>query len=416
MYSKYGGALLWLVVFLFSLALPFQLGKHFFFPFSYLSGIRIDYLAPTFYLTDIFSLPILLLSLFILFKKFKEIKIYIQKNILILIALCVLIDINYYFSLSKELWFYSLFRVLQWGLIFYFFWSQKKKKLVYSAVLFGLLCGSLLEVCLSLLQLNARHSIQGLWWYLGERRFYISTPGIAKAYLFGKEFIRPYGTFSHPNSMAGFYLFIYMFILGQKRITNIFIKLLLLILSSFLILLSFSRTAIVVYVVLNLLYFSRQFMNCKVCALAKIAVACVLIILVFNISGDRNSINKRTDFIQKSINIITQKPLSGSGSGSYLIAQHAYPQKFSTFFEQPVHNIFLLTVAQLGIPLAILLLTLIIQIIRVNKKNAPLLLPLLAVLGTGMIDHYWLTLQQNVLVTAVIFGILLIYEEKTSGA
>jgi len=152
------------------------------------------------------------------------------------------------------------------------------------------------------------------------------------------------------------------------------------------------------------------------CTLAKIAVACVLIVVALNISGDRDSMNKRADFVQKSISIIKQKPLSGSGSGSYLIAQHAYPQKFSTFFEQPVHNIFLLTVAQLGIPLAILLLTLIIQIIRVNKKNAPLLLPLLAVLGTGMIDHYWLTLQQNVLVTAVIFGILLIYEEKTSGA
>jgi len=258
--------------------------------------------------------------------------------------------------------------------------------------------------------------MQGLWWYLGERRFYMSTPGIAKAYLFGKEFIRPYGTFSHPNSMAGFYLFLYVFFLGQKRITNLFIKLLLLILPSFLILLSFSRTAIVAYVGLNILHFSSQFMNCKICALAKVAIACVLIIVALNISGDRDSMNKRADFVQKSISIIKQKPLSGSGAGSYLIAQHAYPQKFSTFFEQPVHNIFLLTVAQLGIPLAILLLTLIIQIIRVNKKNAPLLLPLLAVLGTGMIDHYWLTLQQNVLVTAVIFGILLVYEEKTSGA
>ncbi len=406
---------LWGMVFIFSLSLPFQLGKHFFFPFSYLSGIRIDYLAPTLYLSDLLSLPIVFTSLVILFEKRNEVRDFIQKNILISIGFFALVDINYIFSLSRELWFYSLIRIIQWGLIFYFFWSQRDRKVVYSAAIYGLLCGSFLEVWLSLLQLSARHSVQGLWWYLGERRFSISTPGIAKAYLFGKEFLRPYGTFSHPNSMAGFYLLLYIFIITQKRITNVMIKLLLLILPSFLILLSFSRSVIIMYAGLNLLYFSRQFMSCKLCMIAKVVVALFLIFLAINISGDRDSINKRTDFIQKSINIVKQKPLSGSGSGNYLLAQHAYPQKFSTFFEQPVHNIFLLALAQLGIPLFLLLLTLIIQIIRVSIYRFTFLLPLLAVLGTGMIDHYWLTLQQNVLVTAVIFGILFVYEKKTFG-
>lgn len=415
MYLKTRAMFLWGMVFIFSLSLPFQLGKHFFFPFSYLSGIRIDYLAPTLYLSDLLSLPIVFTSLVILFEKRNEVRDFIQKNILISIGFFALVDINYIFSLSRELWFYSLIRIIQWGLIFYFFWSQRDRKVVYSAAIYGLLCGSFLEVWLSLLQLSARHSVQGLWWYLGERRFSISTPGIAKAYLFGKEFLRPYGTFSHPNSMAGFYLLLYIFIITQKRITNVMIKLLLLILPSFLILLSFSRSVIIMYAGLNLLYFSRQFMSCKLCMIAKVVVALFLIFLAINISGDRDSINKRTDFIQKSINIVKQKPLSGSGSGNYLLAQHAYPQKFSTFFEQPVHNIFLLALAQLGIPLFLLLLTLIIQIIRVSIYRFTFLLPLLAVLGTGMIDHYWLTLQQNVLVTAVIFGILFVYEKKTFG-
>lgn len=415
MYSKIGRALLWLAVFLFSLALPFQLGKHFFFSFSYLSGIRIDYLAPTIYLTDLLSLPFVFASLFILYRKRKVIKDLLQKNILIGIGFFILVDINYVFALSKELWFYSLVRMIQWALVFYFFWSQKHKKTVYSAVIYGLLLGSLLEVWLSLQQLMMRHSMQGLWWYLGERRFYISTPGIAKAYLFGKEFLRPYGTFSHPNSLAGFYLLLYAFTITQKRITNVIIKSLLLILPSFLILLSFSRSVIIIYAGLNLLYFSRQFMSCKLCMMAKIVVALFLIFLAISISGDRDSMNKRTDFIQKSISIIKQKPLGGSGLGGYLLAQHAYPQKFSTFFEQPVHNIFLLAVAQLGIPFSLFLLVLIIQVVSVEMSSTSSLFPLLAVLGTGMIDHYWLTLQQNVLVTAVIFGILFVYAKKTSG-
>ena len=41
-----------ILFFLFLLFLPTQLGKHFFLDFSYLSGVRVDYLAPTIYLTD----------------------------------------------------------------------------------------------------------------------------------------------------------------------------------------------------------------------------------------------------------------------------------------------------------------------------------------------------------------------------
>ncbi|MCX6730896.1 MAG: hypothetical protein NTZ55_03540 [Candidatus Roizmanbacteria bacterium] len=49
-----------LYIFFFSFFIVSQLGKHFFFPFSYLSGIRIDYLAPTIYFTDILSIPLII--------------------------------------------------------------------------------------------------------------------------------------------------------------------------------------------------------------------------------------------------------------------------------------------------------------------------------------------------------------------
>jgi len=45
-----------LFFYLLILFLPTQLGRHFFFDFSFVSGIRIDYLAPTIYLTDILVL------------------------------------------------------------------------------------------------------------------------------------------------------------------------------------------------------------------------------------------------------------------------------------------------------------------------------------------------------------------------
>lgn len=402
------------MVFSFSFLLATQLGKHFFFPFSYLSGIRIDYLSPTVYLTDIVSLPLIIMSLILLLRQRSAIRLLIQKNIPLFLTIFLFIDINYYFSLSKELWFYSLWKIIQWILIVYFFWYHRNKKSVYSAVLYGLLLGAFLECFLALRQLMLRHSLQGVWYWLGERSFAITTPGIAKAYLFGKEFLRPYATFSHPNSLGGFYLLIYAFVLTQKKLTNQLLKFALLTLSSFLILLSFSRSVLVLYGAVNLLYFSRNMMRCKICMLAKLAVASVLLVIVFNITGDVNSLNKRADFFQKSVHIIRQKPLSGTGVGSYLIAQHEYPQKYPFFFEQPVHNIFLLATAQIGVPFVLLILMLIVRTIGSRMSELSFALPLFVVVGTGMIDHYWLSLQQNVLVTAMIFGILFLYEKKTS--
>ena len=325
-----------------------------------------------------------------------------------------LLIINYSLALSKPLWIYNCFRIIQWLSIFYFFKSAAKNKAIFSSIIWGVFVGGIFELILSLLQLANRHSIQGWWYYLGERSFSIFTPGIAKAYFLGREFLRPYGTFSHPNSMGGFYLLVFTFVLTQKRVTNLVFKGILLFISSALVLISFSRTAIVVYVLINILYFSRTFASCKTCFLAKIMIGFVLILFTLGISGDLNSFQKRTDFVEKSISIISQKPFTGTGIGGYLIAQHQYPQKFVPFFEQPVHNIFLLIIAQLGVPLTLLLFVSIFRKIDIRDRGWEFFLPFLCILITGNVDHYWITLQQNVLVSAILFGILFSYEKKTS--
>lgn len=415
-------------IFIFSFLLVSQLGKHFFFSFSYLSGIRIDYLAPTLYITDILSLPLIIYMIcrYILSlrpsnlegkqsKGRRVLRNDIQKYSVTLLLIFLLI-INYSFALSKPLWIYNGLRVVQWISLFYFFKTQAKNKSIFPALLYGLLLGCFFELILSLLQLSSRQSIQGWWYYLGERSFSIFTPGIAKAYFLGKEFLRPYGTFSHPNSLAGFYLLLYAFVLTNKRVTNAFFKTCFLVIASALILVSFSRTAIVIYVLINLIYFAKNFFFCHTCFVAKIIIALFLILFAFNITGDINSFQKRNDFAQKSLSIIAQKPFSGTGLGSYLIAQHQFPQKFSIFFEQPVHNIFLLIIAQLGIPLSGLLFFSMYRYIEKHLKKMYFFLPFICIFLTGSVDHYWITLQQNVLVSAVIFGILFSYEETPSRA
>ena len=61
---KHKSLILAAIVGAFAFLLPSQLGKHYFFSFSYLSGIRVDYLAPTLYMTDIIA--IILIGIFLL--------------------------------------------------------------------------------------------------------------------------------------------------------------------------------------------------------------------------------------------------------------------------------------------------------------------------------------------------------------
>ena len=69
---------------LFLLLLPTQLGKHFFFDFSYLSGVRVDYLAPTVYLLDVTVFLLAIVNLKIVFKFFRNKKVLISLFLLMI--------------------------------------------------------------------------------------------------------------------------------------------------------------------------------------------------------------------------------------------------------------------------------------------------------------------------------------------
>ena len=86
------------------LLLPTQFGKHFFFDFSFVNGVRVDYLAPTLYVTDI--IVFLLIS--------TNIRVILEglKNKFFISLLCIAL-VNIFFALSKEVAIYRWVRVLE---------------------------------------------------------------------------------------------------------------------------------------------------------------------------------------------------------------------------------------------------------------------------------------------------------------
>ncbi len=384
------------IVFVFLLLLPTQLGRHFFLPFSYLSGIRIDYLAPTIYLTDVLVILLIVFNYKRVFNFFKN------KKLLFVLGLLL---VNVVFSLSSYISIYRYIKILEFLSLFAIFSSGETRRPVF----FAFLTGGLFELILSLLQLANKHSIQGIFYYFGERYFTLSIPGIAKAVISGTEFLRPYGTFSHPNSLAGFYLLIYFFTLTNKKITNLFLKYSLLLVSSILIFISFSKAAILTLLLLTTIYYLLSTKkSCRLCLLSKLITLTVVGLIFISAQTDPLSLQKRLDLVQNSLEIFIKHPVFGVGLGSYLVAQNQFPIKYSYFFLQPVHNIFLLFLTETGIIIFSVVGWFFIKISPLFRRDvinhASTIFIALVILITGSFDHYWLTLQQNYLLMAVLFG------------
>lgn len=406
--------LLLLLVFL----LPTQLGTFYFIPDSIVHGIPIDLLALALYLTDILILLLVILNLFqdpkIINKMLKRARLAslakrVQHDKIFLILISSFLILNLTFSLSPIISLYKLIKLAELGALF---WIMKSTKLNMKYVLYAFLAMALLQLGLGLAQIINGHSLQGLFYFLGERSFSLSTPGIAKVSMQGVELLRAYGTFPHPNALGGFYLLLYSFVLFWKPLSSRALvegslKNLLLITSTLLIIFSFSKVAILGYVILTVVHQLRKPSACTWCKISGLVLPIALSGVFLLAQSDPESLGKRLWLASTSLMIIRENLITGVGLGNYLIAQGMFPIPYSYHFLQPVHNIFLLMIAELGIPLFAFVSLLTVKFMNHKSKFMIQLFPALFVIAfTGMFDHYWLTIQQNMLLIPVVFGLL----------
>ena len=97
-----------IILFLFVFLLPTQFGKHFFLPFSYISGVRIDYLAPTVYVTDI-------LTIFLVTLHSRDVLHFFKKGLFLYFVF--FICLNILFSLSPLISLYRFFKIIEFLII-----------------------------------------------------------------------------------------------------------------------------------------------------------------------------------------------------------------------------------------------------------------------------------------------------------
>jgi len=380
--------------------LPTQIGLHLWPNWSFVAGIRVDYLSPTIYLTDLLILGILLTS-FVNRGWYKK-----RKFLIVVTGLLVFAIINSLWALNPAASILKWGKVLELTLLACYMISSNRgrvKTLIVKALPFSIVIFALI----GFLQTIFQETLGGPLYYLGERSFSATTPGIALYDIFGKLLLRPYSTFPHPN-VFGAYMFLatlMFFVLKNKKSRSDYLVVLIGFLASAL------SGSLAVYlgavVILSLIFLgkSREKLT-KLIPTVAILLSFAFLFLSSQPLSQKFSetIEKRILLARVSATMVSKSPFLGVGFNNFIVNLPVYAAKDSSLWIlQPVHNIFLLTFVETGI-FGLLLLGFLFQ--RTLSKTFPLTLAVVFVLVTGMFDHYWLTLQQPQILFALLVGLL----------
>lgn len=257
---------------------------------------------------------------------------------------------------------------------------------------------------LALLQVVAKGSVGGVFYWLGERPFLLGNPGIAKFFIFDKWFLRPYSTFGHPNALSGFLGATIMLLIPFKKKYEYVI----LAFVATAVLFAFSQTVWVAFLLALLI---NNFKPKKLTvAFSPFFLSFVLVWVSHSYYQELvtyESLVRRAFLNLASINLFSRQIWSGAGLGSFVIFLPQIFKDLSSFVNdqvfwwlQPVHNIYLLVLAEAGLLGTSALFFGIYKI--VTKRLTP---AFVFILITGLFDHYWFTLQQNLMLLAVVVAI-----------
>lgn len=379
MLAKLEKILLFLTVFL----LPTQLGRHFWPDFSFIYSLPVDYLSPTLYFWDLLALS--LWGIFIL-----------QKRAINKLAL----NLFYFFLLSQSLSLFfasnigaGLVRLEQYTMagLFGVYIASAKFSETKSIIVSGLSVAVLMESILAVAQFIKGGTLG--FWILGERTFSITTPGIAKFNFYGYETLRPYGSFPHPNVLAAF-MVVVLPLLSNKWIILI---------GGITALLTVSRTAILVGLAESLALLKKW----RKLLLIGLLILSPIILTRFSalLNYDSLTFIRREELIAMSWKIFTSHPILGIGLNNFIPVSSDGVIAGPSRFLQPVHNIFLLEMAETGL----VGLAGYLALISYPIWKGPRII-WATIIFLGLFDHYFLTLPQGYRLLFLIWGLSFMLE------
>jgi len=405
--QKINTFLLYFIVFL----IPNQLAFHFWPNYSFVYGLRIDYLSIAIYLSDLLTFVYLIFSWLINKPKIR----FSKSKLTNIFLLLFFVAINIFYSKQKEL---SLFKWIKIIELLLFSIAVAKNKFLEKEKIYKTFCCSVFFFgIIGVLQTIKGSTLGGLLYLLGERKFNVLTPGISLLNVFNISVLKPYSTFSHPNSLAGYLLLLLIYLFFWKSILNKdkLLKYLSILFIILLLLLSFSKAAVLTLFVIIIVYYFDLLKTPKRTRLATLVLIMFSLLLPL-ISAKLikiqisypDSLSERLFLSDISGQLLKNNPVFGIGLNNFIYNMPTLNNmKLPFWLLQPVHNIFLLVTVETGLlgvgVLLIILFKYIDYLFSKDRKSFRYIF--LAILLTALCDHYWFTLEQNLILIFFFLGL-----------
>lgn len=399
-----------------------------------LEGVYSEYLT-----ISLYGIDILLIIFLILFSilKIKNTKLGDFKNSTVWIIIGVFeffVFISAVFADDKLLAFYK-YAVFLLGIGF--FWLIKSASYDFLKLLLSFFAGVFFQAVLGVWQFISQSSFASKW--LGMALHNPAELGVSVietigADGIGERWLRAYGGLDHPNILGGLMVLglLLLISLSNRKTEKIkkfykgkvfyYLFVFILVLSLFF---SFSRTGwlafgVGVLIIIIFTFLEKDWLKQKN-VLEIILTSSILIVIPFftyqNLVNTRlyvderleqKSINERTVYLNEAQGIIKENILVGVGMGNYVL--NIKDDKKTAWDYQPVHNVFLLVLAEIGffgfVSFLILILYFAYQGIK-NTKNYlafPLLFSLVLIM---LFDHWLWSFHFGILLFWFCFGIIL---------
>ena len=385
--------------------LPIQLGTYWWSPHTFVSGLRLDQVA--LHPTHPLLFHVVVVGVYVVVRR--QLPTHMLK-------------------LTGPLWGISLIQLaLGWGLwvvtlwwlavvslvaVLIDIWRQQLRNTPALTIVF-----SVQVVVLGLLaaaQLWSQQSLQGAWYWLGERAYSMATPGIATEAWGAWYWVRPYATFSHPNVLGGYSVVLVAWLLqyGTGRIRGLGILAGLIV-----VLLSWSHGAWMAAGCM-LPWVLRRSLPQRVHSLAvavplwAVVVGWWLVPLGISLLGQQSAV-MRSELWHSLLSSPTAL-LHGSGPWGRVLGYGLDGLHFPTLAHlQPLHHVGWLVVDFWGI-VGCLSLLLFRRVRALLVSSWTIVdLPLILLLVVSSLDHYVLTQPQTLLLGGVMLGWWLAHRHNT---
>lgn len=429
MKSVFNKKILSYLIFLLIILLPFQT-RYFLFT-EKIGNNFFEYGSISIYFIDIIILSLIFFQILILIKQ----KIKLDKKNIIFLILLAIFNISVFCSIlisqNKAVSFYFFSKIFLLSTFSYLLSIIKfNKKYLINGIIFS----ASIQAFVAIYQFITQNIFSNK--YLGIASQDPSSLGVSVIENTAGRFLRSYGSLPHPNILSLFLLLALFFIIlkiiklneiKEKDKIIFFQKAFYFYIfgiNSLALIFTFSRIAIIIYIIMLvsfLFYFIFKIIkekeniniyrkNISYLLLIFLMFFCIsinfsnLLITRFNNSNRLTvkSNTERIDQIKIATKIIKNNFLQGIGARNY--STYQYNKNKNTWDLAPVHNIYLLIFAEIGVIGFLSFIGLLIFTF-INNKNIKLLIPFYVILIIGLFDHFIWTESFGLILFFIFLGI-----------